>query len=101
MVSTLARQKGKKNMFNHVFGASSLFKRGALGQLLQALARKDFKDWTKPLGFEASGVTHNNYRLDAPVVQRGALVHVLAAGFDCPVEPGRGTDDPGQGLHSL
>ena len=64
VLSTLARQRGKKNMFNHVFGASDLFKRAASGKLLQALARKDFKDWTQPLGFEGSGVTHNNYCIE-------------------------------------
>lgn len=64
VVSAQARQKGKKNMFNHVFGASGLFKRGALGQLLQAMPRKEFKDWGKPAGFEGTGSTHNNYRLE-------------------------------------
>lgn len=29
------------------------------------MSRKDFKDWTKPLGFEGSGSTHNNYRLES------------------------------------
>ena len=56
-----AKQAGKKNLFNHVFGASTMIKRGALGQFLQAMPRKDFKDWSKPLGFEGSGQTHNNY----------------------------------------
>lgn len=56
--------KGKKGMFDHVCGASPLFKRSALNELLQAMSRKDFKDWTKPLGFEGAGSTHNNYRLE-------------------------------------
>ena len=59
--SSHAKQAGKKNLFNHVFGASSMIKRGALGHFLQAMPRKDFKDWGKPLGFEGAGQTHNNY----------------------------------------
>jgi hypothetical protein len=64
VVQASARQKGKKNAFNHIFGASTLFKRGAIGQLLQAMPRRDFKDWTKPSGFEGTGSTHNNVRTE-------------------------------------
>ena len=59
-ISSKAKQAGKKKLFNYVFGASGMIKRGALSQFLQAMPRKDFKDWGKALGFEGSGLTHNN-----------------------------------------
>lgn len=70
-----ARQKGKKNLYNHAFGASTLLKRGAVGHLLQAMARKDFRDWTKPMGFEGSGSTHNNYRVEMRQWSSGSALY--------------------------
>ena len=74
--SSQAKVPGKKNLFNHVFGASSLLKRGALGHLLQAMSRRDFKDWTKPLGFEGAGDTHRNYRVEMRQWFSGSALYV-------------------------
>lgn len=70
-----ARQKGKKNLYNHAFGASTLLRRGAVGHLLQAMARKDFRDWTKPMGFEGSASTHNNYRVEMRQWSSGSALY--------------------------
>jgi hypothetical protein len=75
-ISSKAKQAGKKNLFNHVFGASGMIKRGALSQLLQAMPRKDFKDWGKALGFEGSGLTHNNLHKEMKQWFSGQVLYV-------------------------
>lgn len=64
VLASSQKVKGKRHMFDHVCGASSMLKRMALSELLSAMPRKDFKDWTKPLGFEGSGNTHGNSKVE-------------------------------------
>ncbi|CAJ1372901.1 unnamed protein product [Effrenium voratum] len=75
VLSESVRARNKTHVYNHIFGNSTLMKRGAFPTFLQSMERRDFKNWRVPLGFDGSGNVHRNQATEMLQWFSGSVLH--------------------------
>ncbi|CAJ1396675.1 unnamed protein product [Effrenium voratum] len=74
-LSSTTRVPNKASSFNHVLGNSPLLKRGAFPVFINAMARKDFRNWKVPLGFDGAGGSNNALSIEQLQWFSGSELH--------------------------
>ncbi|CAJ1376319.1 unnamed protein product [Effrenium voratum] len=74
-LSSTTRVPNKASSFNHVLGNSPLLKRGAFPVFINAMARKDFRNWKVPLGVDGAGGSNNALSIEQLQWFSGSELH--------------------------
>ncbi|CAJ1445013.1 unnamed protein product, partial [Effrenium voratum] len=74
-LSSTTRVPNKASSFKHVLGNSPLLKRGAFPVFINAMARKDFRNWKVPLSFHGAGGSNNALSIEQLQWFSGSELH--------------------------